>query len=122
MGKVCSTYIQTGRKIFISENRTQQGFETKLANSLALVITYTSSHCRRFALKALCYYFFPPCQEDDQTPDLICRRDCEVLEARVCSKEFQYARTVPIAGEIIPDCSFLPVKQDSCLQLGLPGG
>ena len=119
IGNVCSEYIGAGQQIFISENRTQRGFETKLTQSWITVQPVTSSKCRKFALKALCYYFFPPCQEDNVTPNLICRKDCEMLEAQICSKEFQYAKTMPIGGEIIPECVNLPVKQESCLELGL---
>ena len=120
-GKVCSEYIGAGQLIFISENRTQRGYETKLTNSLSAVIPLTTNNCRKFALKALCYYFFPPCLEDNITPNLICRKDCEILEAQICSKEFQYAKTMPIGGEIIPECVNLPEKQETCLQLGISG-
>jgi hypothetical protein len=118
---VCSDYIGAGQLIFISENRTQRGFETKLTHSLSAVIPFTTSTCRDFALKALCYYFFPPCLADNITPNLICRKDCEILEAQICSKEFQYAKTIRIGGEIIPDCVNLPKRQETCLDLGIPG-
>lgn len=121
VGKVCSDYIQSRQRIFISENRTQRGYEIKLNQSLPRVVQFSSSKCRNFALKALCYYFFPPCQEDNITPNLICRKDCEILEAQICSKEFQYTRTMPIGGEIIPKCENLPVKQETCLELGVSG-
>ena len=107
--------------IFVLENRTQRGHEMKLTSSLGTVIPFTSTKCRNFALKALCYYFFPPCLEDDITPNMICRKDCEILEAQICSKEFQYAKTMPIGGQIIPECRNLPKKQDTCLELGISG-
>lgn len=107
--------------IFISHNRTQHGYERKLNESIQAVISFSTNKCRNFVLKALCYYFFPPCLEDHITPNLICRKDCEILAARFCSKEFQYARTMPIGGEIIPECLNLPSKQDTCLELGVSG-
>lgn len=107
--------------IFILENHTQRGYERKLNRSLSEVIPLTSSKCRKFALKALCYYFFPPCMHDNITPNLICRKDCEILDAQICSKEFQYAKTMPIGGELIPECVNLPEKQETCLELGISG-
>lgn len=58
-------------------------------------------------------------------PALLCKDDCEVLQARTCSKEFRLLkeRLGSLAKDTVPNCSILPddggPETRDCLVIGI---
>lgn len=128
-GTVCLQFIPKDQPIYVLGNQPQGNMENNLQGAISVIDTFASKGCKKFALKGLCYHFFPPCvhASDGTTaePQLICRKDCELLQATVCSKEFELAQAMPIFGETLPACYNLPPsgspQEKNCIKLGFNG-
>ena len=122
-GSLCLDYIAPSSQVFIRTTQSQTKSEEDLRRTLLLFTDYTSFGCGELVNKALCHHVFPPCiNPKDPRPQLLCRDDCEMLDGRICSKEFHLAKLYPDAQRILPDCLRLPFSGgNSCLKLGLIG-
>lgn len=88
----------------------------------------------RYAKPSLCYSAFPVCREEihdkavkpSHKPRRICRRDCELLEEKVCPLEYALAKRNPLVRQIMEECSELPLtgspEDEGCLSLNIPSG
>lgn len=87
-----------------------------------------SDQCSKFAVRSLCFYVFPLCDEASGIPRQrqLCRDECEALEHDLCSLEYTVARSNPmILMQLqLPRCHLLPQPGTpdaaSCMRIGIP--
>ena len=121
LGRICSRYITHDSKVFIPRNKSQKESEQKILLASSILTDYMHPSCQNSLVKALCYNLFRPCQAGKNPgPRLLCKDDCEVLQARTCSKEFRFLRKRlgNLADEIVPNCSVLDFDAVDCLVIG----
>ena len=127
-GTICSKYLDPNRLVYYDEP--PKAVEKRLSGPLTVIQGRFKSHCKQFALPALCLTSLPYCESKPHPqPVRLCRDDCEELYAGVCNHDFNLAKRValkyPPLLRIIPNCASLTalVKEgDDCVKLGLNRG
>jgi len=120
-GSICSRYISNDGRVFIQHLKTQKQSEENIIRATSILTGYMHPSCKNSLVKALCYNLFPPCQSGRHPrPRLLCKDECEVLQARTCSKEFRYLRKRLglLADDTVPNCSLLSSDAGGCLVIG----
>ena len=97
--------------MLISPLTTQRQSEDNIVLAASTLTDYINPTCGKSLLKALCYNHFQPCPSSKQVrPMQLCKDECEVLQARTCSKEVRLLRErlgSSLAEEIMPNCARL---------------
>jgi hypothetical protein len=127
-GEVCSKYLDPNRLVYYDEP--PSAVEKRLSGPLTVIQGRFKSHCKKFALPALCLYSFPYCEaKPHPQPVRLCKDDCDQLYEGVCNHDFNLAKRValkyPPLLKIIPDCANLTTltkEGDDCVKLGLDEG
>lgn len=120
-GSICSSYISKDGRVFIPHLKSQKHLEENIVRAALILTGYMHPSCKNSLVKALCYNLFPPCQTGKHPrPRLLCKDECEVLQARTCSKEFRLLRKRlgSLADETVPNCSVLSFDSGDCLVIG----
>ncbi len=127
-GTICSKYLDPNRLVYYDEP--PKAVEKRLSGPLTVIQGRFKSHCKKFALPALCLTSFPYCEaKPHPQPVRMCKDDCEQLYEGVCNHDFNLAKRVavkyPPLLKIIPNCANLttPTEEgDDCVKLGLNEG
>ena len=76
---MCFNYTSNGIYTYNQSNQ----ITTALANAIEII---NGSYCREKVMEFLCYYFFPPCENDTSDIVPICEQSCnEHLITGICA-------------------------------------
>lgn len=134
-GSLCWEFL-ANKSVYIRPSHKQATVEAMLTRALTVAnhSPDITPQCVQYAKPSLCFSAFPVCREEihdkitkpSQRPHRICRKDCELLENKVCPLEYALAKRNALVKQIMQDCSELPLSgtpdDEGCLSLNIPTG
>ena len=94
-GTVCAEYLTGNYTIYSTSDAKQETIEERLKTIRSVFQSVNlTSDCAKFAMPALCFFAFPVCKRNINSPMQVCRSDCNAIQDNICRNEYFNANSL----------------------------
>lgn len=103
-GSVCQNHVDPNQLYFYTSTNSSK-LDKRLEHPIKLLSTRLTGKCRTIALQAICYRFFPQCQNSSPPkPVNICEDECNSILTGDCADAFDDAHLTKYLQRVVPNC------------------